>query len=407
MPRFADIRGQERAHAILRLAAQRDRLPHAFLFYGERGVGKTTTALALAQFLACESPEAGDSCGGCRSCRQIDGFRHPDLHWIFPLPGSERGQKLKGGKREDALREVMDERVAPGIHGLSYAGAASIAIGRDEDTRAGSIADLRHQAGMSPVEDGLKVFVVSDAERMTREAANSLLKVLEEPPPRNLLILVTPRPGELLDTIVSRCHTVRFADLPRDEIAALLRERGGYARKKGSRKDNPVYVQDPPDEDEAALAAALAQGSLTRAAQLVEEDVVKLRDEALAFLRLRPGDPELHVAVEELDRRMGLGGKDDSGAADRRSVERLVDFGLLWLLDVLRAATGSGIPPANRDREIEIAKLARGLPVAEIRRRVEVLERARAALRGNVYRPLVLYPLLHSLARTPDPVEVG
>jgi DNA polymerase-3 subunit delta' len=219
--------------------------------------------------------------------------------------------------------------------------------------------------------------------------------VLEEPPPRNLILLVTSRPGELLDTLVSRCHAIRFRDLAAEEIVPLLRERAGWARKKGSRKDNPVYEQTPPSEEEAVLATALAQGSLTRAAQLAAEDVIQLRDQALAFLRTQPGDPHLHVAVEELDRRMGAGEKDDG--PDRRSVERVIDFGLLWLLDLLRAATGSGLPLANRDKEAEIRRAAGMLDVAEIRRRVDVLERAREALRGNVYRPLVLYPMLFGL----------
>jgi DNA polymerase-3 subunit delta' len=404
MPGFSDVRGQDRAHDLLRQSASRGRLPHAFLFHGTRGIGKASTAFALARFLLCTDRGASDrdSCGACRNCRRAERLEHPDVHWLFPVPG---GQKQKGGKREEHLRSVMDERLAPGIHALTYPGAASIAIGRDEETRSGSIAELRREASLVPVEAPVKVFVVSDAERMTREAANSLLKVLEEPPPRNLFVLATSRPGELPDTILSRCQTVRFRDLSEAEIVDLLLERGGWSRRKGSRKDKPAYDRTPPDRSAAVLGAALAQGSLTRAAQLVEEDVVKLRDEALAFLRLRPGDPRLHVGVEELDRRMGTGDKDDG--PDRRSIERVIDFGLLWIQDVLRAATGSDLPFANRDKEAEIRRSAQALGLAEIRRRVDVLENARAALHGNVYRPLVLYPLLHSLARPLDPVAAA
>jgi DNA polymerase-3 subunit delta' len=233
------------------------------------------------------------------------------------------------------------------------------------------------------------VFVVTEAERMTREAANSLLKILEEPPPDNLLVLTTERPGDLLDTIVSRCQAVRFDALSEERIVALLRERGGPVDKKGNRT--------PPTPEAAAIAAALAGGSLTVAAGLIEEDVAAIRDEALAFLTQIPGDPGLHRAVANLDDLLGSS-SPKTGKGDRRVIELVVDIGMLWLTDLLRAATGSDLPPVNRDRADAIRKEASRITVSEIRRRMEVLEKARAALRGNVYRPLVLYPLVHALA---------
>jgi DNA polymerase-3 subunit delta' len=224
---------------------------------------------------------------------------------------------------------------------------------------------------------------------MTREAANSLLKVLEEPPPHNLLVLTTERPGDLPDTIVSRCQAVRFDALAEERIVSLLMERGGPVDKKGNRT--------PPEEGAAVIAAALAGGSLTAAAGLIEEDVAAIRDEALRFLSQVPGDPGLHEAVATLDALMGSG-SPKTGKGDRRVIELVVDIGILWLTDLLHAAAGSDLPPVNRDREAQIRKEAAQVTVDGIRRRLEVLEGARAALRGNVYRPLVLYPLVHGLA---------
>jgi DNA polymerase-3 subunit delta' len=389
MPRFADIKGHARTHELLRLAVERDRLPHAYLFCGRKGVGKTETAFALGQYLNCEHPDAGDACGSCRSCRRFGRLQHPDLHWIFPMPGSTRGQRLKGAERAAHVQKTIRDRLASGIHRLSYPGAAFIAIGRDEETRVGSVGDLRRQAGLAPVEARIKVFVVTEAERMTREAANSLLKVLEEPPPDNLLILTTGRRGELPDTIVSRCHGVRFGDLGQELIVKLLMEKGGVVDAKGHRT--------PPSRDEAAIAASLAAGSLIQAAALLEEDVASVRDEALAFLTRAPGDPGLHEAMARLDEMLG-DKSTPKGSRDRRVIELVLSIGVLWLGDLLRAATGSGLSLANRDREKEIRRQARRLSVTEIRKRMEVLDEARAALRGNVYRPLVLYPLVHGWA---------
>jgi DNA polymerase-3 subunit delta' len=411
MPRFADIQGQEAVHARLRAAALRGKVPHAYLFHGTRGVGKTSTAFALAQFLNCETPEDADSCGACPSCRKIHRLRHPDLHWIFPMPGSEKGQKWKGEQRIGHLRGIMDERLGPGIHVLSHSGAASIAIGRDEDTRAGSIGEVRHEAGLLAVEARLKVFVVTQAERMTRDAANSLLKILEEPPAGNLIILTADRLGELPDTILSRCHAVRFRDLGEEGIRSLLLARAGWSsvtprKTKNNPDPDPVWSQMAADPTAAALAAALAGGSLTRAAELAEDDVVAQRDRVLAILSLEPGDPDLHSGIRNLDEALAPGGSDND-LPDRRSVERLIDLGLLWLGDVLRVATGSGLPLANRDREADVRAQAARLGPAEIRRRASLFEEARAALRGNVSRPLVLYPLLHGLGGSPRKAGVA
>ena len=403
MPRFAQITGQTAVHDRLRLAAQRDKLPHAFLFHGTPGVGKTSTALALAQYLNCERPTTTDSCGECRPCKLIEKLQYPDLHWIFPMPGSERGQKWKGPERGRHIREVMDARLGPGIHALTYSGAASIGIGRDEDTRLGAIGEVRTQSGMVAVEAKLKAFVVSEADRMTREAANSLLKVLEEPPPNNLIVLTTHRTGTLPDTIASRCQSVRFRDLTEDEIVTILQARAGWKSERPRKTKNnpepePVWTQTPPDPQAAALAAALAGGSLSRAARFLEDDVIAQRNRAIEILRLEPGDPELYEAIERLDE--DLAPQGESEGTDRRSVERLIDFGLLWLADLLRVVSGSQLPLANRDRQQELHQEAAKLDISEIKRRMTLFEEAREALRGNVYRPLVLYPLMNALGRS-------
>jgi len=383
MPSFADIRGQDRAHDLLRRAAARDRLPHAYLFHGTKGVGKTSTAFALARFVNCDNPTETDACGTCSSCLKYSRLHHPDFHWIFPMAGSENGKPMKGDRRAEHVRAVRDERVQPGIHVLSYKGSASIAIGRDEDTVVGSVGELRREAGYAPVEARVKVFVISEAERMTQEASNSLLKVLEEPPPANLLILTAERPTGLLDTIVSRCQTVRFRDLSEEEITALLLERVRILREPRKPKTS---ASDPPDPGVAALAAALAGGSLTRAAALVTEDIVKLRDEAVWFLGLPPGDPRVHEKVDEL-----------GAAKDRRLISRLIEFGLLWQGDLLRAATGAPVSLANRDREDLVRRQSAAIGVAQIRRRTRALEEAKRALEGNGLLPLVLYALVHGM----------
>ena len=247
------------------------------------------------------------------------------------------------------------------------------------------------------MEARVKVFVITEAERMTAEAANSLLKVLEEPPPDNLLILTTHRPTGLLDTIISRCQAVRFRDLSEAEIASILVERLTEASEAGAgagRGRKKVAAPAPPDRQAAALAAALARGSLTHAASLLEEDVVAKRDNRAP----PPGAPPRRPRALREDRRAGR-------ARDRAAVGRLLDFGVLWAQDLLRAATGSGVPLANRDREAAVRAEAAGVAVADLRRRVARLEEARRAMEGNVYLLLVLHRLALELAGDDHPDE--
>jgi DNA polymerase-3 subunit delta' len=250
------------------------------------------------------------------------------------------------------------------------------------------VGEVRFQAGITPVEAQVKVFVVSDAERMTAEAANSLLKVLEEPPPQNLIVLTAQRPSALLKTIVSRCQSVRFRDLREDEVAEMLVER--VRLPVPVPKGEPPVPPAPPSLAHAALAAALSRGSAANAAALLDEetDVVSLRDRAVSFLAFPPGDPRLHDAVDAI-----------AAMGDRSAVARFLDFGALWLGDLLRIATGSEVPIANRDREDAVRREAAGMTVAEIRRRARLLDEARRAMEGNVYMRLVLYGLIEGLHR--------
>ena len=168
-------------------AQRQKRLPHAMLFVGPEGVGKTRFAQAIAQSLFCANPDKnGLSCGTCRHCHLFQAGNHPDFQQIVPDEGSKSGEI-----KIDTIRNLI-----------------------------GSAA-LTAQSG------GYKLALVKPAERMNKSAANSLLKTLEEPVPNTIVILVSHQPSRLLPTIRSRCQHFNFPIPPKDQALAWLEDHLG------------------------------------------------------------------------------------------------------------------------------------------------------------------------------------
>lgn len=214
MKTLAGIRGQDAAVRQLRAALQSGQPHHAYLFTGPDGVGKRTAALAFAAAWNCTAGK-GDLCGSCISCRKAAGGTHPDIHVVEPT-----GTSLK----------------------------------------IAQVRELQKVIHLTPVEGRYQVAILLRAEDLTAEAANSLLKVLEEPPERTVFILVTTNEQALLPTIISRCQRVGFRPLDQEALTELLAARM------------------PPEQ--AKKAALLAGGSMAGAEQLLSPGTGKNRDRA-------------------------------------------------------------------------------------------------------------------------------
>jgi DNA polymerase-3 subunit delta' len=182
---FSDVIGHARPLAFLQTALRQDRLAHAYLFYGDEGIGKRLVALRLAQAIHCESGDGTDACGACRACRQIEAQTYPDFFVIEP-------------EHDQAYPQIKLEQI-----------------------RA-----IEQQIVYHPFVGRKKIFLIDDAHRMTLSAANALLKTLEEPPAHSLLLLISSRPWALPATVRSRCQALRFAPPTRSEVeTALIRTR--------------------------------------------------------------------------------------------------------------------------------------------------------------------------------------
>lgn len=202
------------------------RLPQALLFEGPRGVGKQRLALWLAQCLVCEK---GGACGECRACRMVATLQHPDVHWFVPLELSKKGADAdkqvdlvaEGLAEEMAARREQPMYQAPG--GLASHGIAAVRL-------------LLRRLALTPALARRKVFIVGDAERLIpqrgmEDAANALLKALEEPPADTVVVLTAADPEALLPTILSRVVRVRVARIADSVVTDFAQQVLGVTSK--------------------------------------------------------------------------------------------------------------------------------------------------------------------------------
>ena len=273
------------------------RLASSYLFVGPEGCGKRSFAVGLAQSLLCERVTAEEMapCGQCESCQQVTVGTHPDLLVV-----------ARPADRKDIPVQLL--------------------IG-DADHR-GRVG-LCHDLSLKPFKGDRRIAIIDDADFLNEEGANCLLKTLEEPPPRSLLILVGTSAEKQLPTIRSRCQIVRFRPLPAEVAAQLLVSTG---------------VVDT--DEEAASLARCAEGSLAQARRLADKDLWKFRGELFASLARLPRDAvRLSRAITSCVESVGK-----EAPLRRARVTLLIGFAIDYYHQLLReqvAAEGSESPTAG------------------------------------------------------------
>lgn len=313
---FRDLVGNERVKRALQGAVREGQLGPSLLFSGPDGVGKRQFALALAKTINCPNASGGDralpdSCDLCPSCRKIERGEHMDVLIVRP---------------ETAFLRIEQ------------------------------IRSLCEHAYRKPFEAHWRVFIIDEAETMTEQAANALLKTLEEPPAGSVLILLTSQLTRLLPTIRSRCQIYHFAPLTTAEIEGFLRER---------------FVRP---EEEIRLLARLSRGRIGKALSIDLSVYREMRREVLELLTvLGAGDRvRLIRAAEYWGRRL-----------DREEFERRLDVLEQVLADVLRLQLEAG-EVVNADIAAHLRSLAVWWPPSRVVRFMEKL----AALRRDLWRQL-------------------
>jgi len=353
--------GQHRVKMLLRAALRTGRLAHAYLFHGNEGVGKDAIALELARVLHCEQG-GEEACGVCASCARMAILQHPDVNLIVPLP---RGS---GESKDDGPLEKLSASDIAAVQSQLAMKAADpyyrISIPKATIIKINSIRELRRTVSLGSSDSRQKVFVISTADTMGEEASNMLLKTLEEPTGSCLIILTTSHREGLLPTILSRCQEIRFDPLTENQIASALVSRNSV------------------DKDRATLVARLANGSYTRAVELLDEALQEDRGHVVSFLRSALGSQALQMS-KHIDRL--------TEGNDRDAVARFLTMVLTWFRDVLVLRHGGTV--INIDQMEDLQKFVARFPGADVIEAINEVERAISLVERNVYIKLVLLQL--------------
>ena len=267
--RFADIIGHDELKARLRAQIDAGRVSHAQLFSGEAGFGTLPLALAYVQYLFCRNRHDGDSCGVCPSCQQIEALAHPDLHFVFPVNKREKksGEVVTSDMFIDKWREIWHQK--EGIFSAEE-WYSMLNLGK---TMKGLISakeseEIIRKLQFKSFSSDYKAMIIWLPEAMNQEAANKILKILEEPWEKTLFILVSEHTELLLQTITSRTQEVSVG---RIDIETLKR----------------IAMAEGKSEHEAHTMARLANGSMLELRELLRGETDEIRATSFElFVRL-------------------------------------------------------------------------------------------------------------------------
>lgn len=365
---FHDFIGNHATVESLRAAIAAGRLPHSLILLGPRGAGKYTLSLLLTMALECENqprdlapdgPHAGQElaafCGHCRNCTRISESADLDAKVEQAVAAREDMREVDKKETRVLVQTHPDVLIVP-------PDPPQLLI------KLGQIRTLVNRSHTLPTESRAKVFIITSASFM-KEAANSLLKVLEEPPPYVHIVLLAENLGELLPTIRSRCAVAHLGALPADEITAIL-----------------AQFRPELNKTERELTARLSDGAAGRAFSFNLAEYAAARNDALTILHTaeHSGGLQDHSTLFRMTEtyRAGAEGQTKTTALLRALSSLLEDILLLQ----------SGVPDRvrNIDKRADLQRLADTFPFEWIEQAVRAMDAVQSGMRRNLLRSLSL-----------------
>jgi DNA polymerase-3 subunit delta' len=363
---FQEFLGNSATVTHLRESIRAERFPQSLILAGPKGAGKYTLALMLAQAVNCLQPTESDGlpdfCGACSNCTRIHDSANLE----------ERVAEAVAARDELRETDKKETRILIQTH------PDLLVIPPDPPQlliKLGQVRQAIHVAYYRPPVEALRAFTIFTSSAFVKEAANSLLKLLEEPPAHTSLILLTENPQELLPTIRSRAVVHRLGAIPTSDLEALL------ARRRPLLKSA-----------DRALAARLAEGAVGRALTIDLDVYLASRQDALILLRAALREPDYSTLFHATESyRAGADGAE-------KTINLLRALGSL-IEDLLLIVAGTPRLIRNLDIEAELARMAQGLDIDWIDAAARALAQVEQGMRRNLLRSLSLDDLAVSLDR--------
>ena len=363
---FQEFLGNTATVERLRESIAAQRFPQALILSGPRGSGKYTLALMLARAVNCLNPPQTDGlpdfCGKCANCTRIGESADLDTKVAEAIEAREQLRDVDKKDTRILIQTHPDVMIIP-------PDPPQLLI------KLGQVRQVIHAAYYRPPNDARRAFYIFTTSAFMKEAANSLLKVLEEPPEGTSLVLLTENPQELLPTIRSRAMVHRLGALPISELESLLAERRSDLRPQ-----------------EQALVARLAGGAIGRALRLDLKAWLESRQDALIILHSALREPDysqLFHATESY--RAGADGQE-------KTIALLRALGSL-LEDLLLVIAGTPQLIRNIDLEMELSRMAKGLSIDWVDGAAQAMTQVEQGMRRNLLRSLSLDAMATGIER--------
>lgn len=310
---FSAIKGHDRPIRLLKSYIEQGSMGGGYLFAGPEGIGKKLTAKTLAKAVNCEQGGI-DACGECASCVKIEKSQHPDVRLI----------------------ECADAEI-----------------------KIDDIRKLQHEIAFKPYEGRTKVFIIDNAHKLTAEASNALLKVLEEPPKSSLIILISDKPNLFFKTVLSRCKTLKFTALRRQQLKKIFRD---------------DYLLD---ENTAHFLAFFFEGRLGCGLGLKDADMLRQKNNVIDDF--------------VFSRQLGL---KTLPAKERQDIYRYLNILAAWFRDVYLLKAGMpNTEIINCDRKADLWKQAQQFSAADLNRIIDSISESIYYLERNINAKLLIYNL--------------
>lgn len=321
---FEKIIGNNDAKAYFKKALEKQQLSHSYIFEGPYGVGKNTFAIELAKLMLCEDKQNNIPCNNCPSCHMINSGSHPDVICI---------DKDTNVTKVDSIREKLIKEME-----------------------------------IKPYHSERKIVIVKATDTVNVQGQNAMLKTIEEPPSYGMIILVCENVASILPTIKSRCITVRFNPLTKNEMMNYLEGKGIYGEQK-------------------EVFAKLSDGSIGVVNDLLlDENYLELRKESISYLQRmnESGLVQLYDLVKEITDQ-----KEDIG--------RILSFWLLWYRDIAIIKTVNSKDLYYIDYQKQLLDMANKLTYNKVSQNIEYIKQGILDIKQNIYSTFVIENLLLKL----------